>query len=505
MTDDRILYQSYKDKIISAQQAASFFEDKMVVGSSGFTKAGDSKAVLPAFAKRAEKESIGITLITGASLGLTTDTDLAQNNALYKRMPFQADAGLRNKINEGDIYFIDQHLSETAELLENKHLPQLDFAVIEATYIDENGNIIPTTSVGNSATFAKLANKIIIEINTSIPLKFKGIHDIFIQENYPNRKPINITASDTRIGENFIIIDPEKVVGIVFTELSDSFAQLSQPDAKTTAIAQHLVDFFENEIKEKRLTTSLMPLQVGIGKVANAVMSGLAKGNFKNLTMYSEVLQDSTFELIDSGKMDFASASSITVSEGCYKHLLDHFDDYKDKIILRPQNISNSAEVIRRLGIIAINTAIEFDIYGNVNSTHISGTKMMNGIGGSGDFARNAYLSIFVSQSASKEFNAISHVLPMVSHVDHSEHDVDILVTEQGLADLRGLAPRERAKLIIEKCAHPDYKEELTDYFNRASLHGGHTPHLLEEAFSFHTRFKNTSSMKQNALVKSVY
>ncbi len=184
MTDDRILYQSYKDKIISAQQAASFFEDKMVVGSSGFTKAGDSKAVLPAFAKRAEKESIGITLITGASLGLTTDTDLAQNNALYKRMPFQADAGLRNKINEGDIYFIDQHLSETAELLENKHLPKLDFAVIEATYIDENGNIIPTTSVGNSATFAKLANKVIIEINTSIPLKFKGIHDIFIQENY---------------------------------------------------------------------------------------------------------------------------------------------------------------------------------------------------------------------------------------------------------------------------------------------------------------------------------
>lgn len=505
MTDDRILYQSYKDKIISAQQAASFFEDKMVVGSSGFTKAGDSKAVLPAFAKRAEKESIGITLITGASLGLTTDTDLAQNNALYKRMPFQADAGLRNKINEGDIYFIDQHLSETAELLENKHLPQLDFAVIEATYIDENGNIIPTTSVGNSATFAKLANKIIIEINTSIPLKFKGIHDIFIQENYPNRKPINITSSDTRIGENFITIDPEKVVGIVFTELSDSFAQLSQPDAKTTAIAQHLVDFFENEIKEKRLTNSLMPLQVGIGKVANAVMSGLAKGNFKNLTMYSEVLQDSTFELIDSGKMDFASASSITVSEGCYKHLLDHFDDYKNKIILRPQNISNSAEVIRRLGIIAINTAIEFDIYGNVNSTHISGTKMMNGIGGSGDFARNAYLSIFVSQSASKEFNAISHVLPMVSHVDHSEHDVDILVTEQGLADLRGLAPRERAKLIIEKCAHPDYKEELADYFNRASLHGGHTPHLLEEAFSFHTRFKNTGSMKQNALVKSVY
>ena len=501
MTENRILYQDYEAKIISATEAANVIQDKMIVGSSGFTKAGDSKAVLPAFAKRAEMEEIGITLITGASLGFTTDNDLAKNNALYRRMPFQADAGLRNKINEGDIYFIDQHLSETSELLENKHLPQLDLAIIEATYIDENGNIIPTTSVGNSATFAKLASKIIIEINTSIPLNFKGIHDITSHEAYPNRKPVAITKPDSRIGQDFIAIDREKVIGLVYTNLSDSSAQVTAPDAKTSAIGQHLVAFFESEIEAGRMTPSLMPLQVGIGKVANAVMSGLAKGNFSNLTMYSEVLQDSTFELIDSGKMSFASASSITVSEGCYKHLLDNFEQYKDKIILRPQNISNSPEVIRRLGLITINTAIEFDIYGNVNSTHISGTKMMNGIGGSGDFARNAYLSIFVTQSASKEFNAISHVLPMVSHVDHTEHDVDILVTEQGLADLRGLAPRERAKLIIEKCAYPEYKEALTDYFNRACIRGGHTPHLLEEAFSFHTSYNETGTMKQNCLV----
>jgi len=149
------------------------------------------------------------------------------------------------------------------------------------------------------------------------------------------------------------------------------------------------------------------------------------------------------------------------------------------------------------LGIIAINTAIEFDIYGNVNSTHIGGTKMMNGIGGSGDFARNAYLSIFVTPSVSKENNAISHVLPMVSHTDHTEHDVDILVTEQGLADLRGLAPRERAIAIIENCVHPDYKEALESYFERALINGGHTPHLLEEAFSWHINYQKTVTMKQ--------
>lgn len=497
MQPERIPYIDYQKKILTATEAASLFKDRMVVGSSGFTKAGDSKAVLPAFAKRAANEHIGITLITGASLGHTTDSDLAEANALYKRMPFQVDASLRKKINSGDVFFIDQHLSETAEQLNNGHLPQLDFAVIEALGVDEKGNIIPTTSIGNSATFAKLAKKVIIEINTSIPLSFNGIHDVIIPDAYPHRNILPVTEPQTRIGIGHIPVDPAKVVGIVFTELPDSPASTAEPDEKTIAIAAHLTAFFEKEVASGRLTSSLLPLQAGIGKVANAVMMGFEKGNFNNLTMYSEVLQDCTFHLIDSGKMDFASASSITVSKECYDHLLNNFDKYKDKIVLRPQNISNAPEIIRRLGVIAINTAIEFDIYGNVNSTHLSGTKMMNGIGGSGDFARNAYLSIFVTQAASKDGNSISHVVPMVSHTDHNEHDVDILVTEQGLADLRGLAPRERAKVIIENCAHPDYKDALLDYYERACLRGGHTPHILEEAFSWHIALQNSGSMKQ--------
>jgi len=211
--------------------------------------------------------------------------------------------------------------------------------------------------------------------------------------------------------------------------------------------------------------------------------------------MYSEVLQDSTFELFDAGKLDFASASSITLSEACAARVFPNIGRYKDRLILRPQEISNYPEIIRRLGIIAINTALEFDIYGNVNSTHVGGTHMMNGIGGSGDFARNAYISVFVTKSVAKA-GKISSVVPMVAHVDHTEHDVDVLVTELGYADLRGLAPRERAPLIIEKCAHPDYHDVLRDYFDRAcKTVGGQTPHILEEAFSLHEKFKKTGSM----------
>lgn len=493
---DRILFEDYKQKIISADTAAQLIPNKAVVGASGFTKAGDSKSVLPAFAKRAATEDVAITLITGASLGHTTDADLAANHALLRRMPFQADSTLRKSINNYEVKYVDQHLSETVEQLICGHIPSVDIAIIEASGIDENGNIFPTTSIGNSAYFAASAKQIIIEINTLVPKTFTGIHDNIVPKSYPDRDIINIHTPTDRIGDPFITVDSKKVIGVVFTDILDQPAVISDPDEKTMAISGHLLNFFEGEVAKGKLTYSLLPLQAGIGKVANAVLMGFKGSKFKNLTMYSEVLQDSTFELIDAGNMDFASGSSITVTEKMYHNILHNFDSYKNKLVLRPQNISNAPEVIRRLGVIGINTAIEVDIYGNVNSTHIGGNKMMNGIGGSGDFARNAYLSIFVTQAASKE-NKISHVLPMVSHVDHTEHDVDILVTDQGLADLRGLSPRERAEAIIENCVHPDYKDEIRDYFKRACERGGHTPHLMEEAFTFHIRFNETGSMKK--------
>jgi succinyl-CoA:acetate CoA-transferase len=121
----------------------------------------------------------------------------------------------------------------------------------------------------------------------------------------------------------------------------------------------------------------------------------------------------------------------------------------------------------------------------------------MNGIGGSGDFARNAYLSVFMSASTAKD-GRISSIVPMASHVDHTEHDTMVVVTEQGLADLRGLSPKQRARLVIERCAHPDYRAMLQDYFDRAcrDSHGKHTPHLLGEALSWHQRLVESGSMR---------
>jgi succinyl-CoA:acetate CoA-transferase len=297
-----------------------------------------------------------------------------------------------------------------------------------------------------------------------------------------------------RIGRIGIKIDLTKIIGIVLTNKMDSPSENVLDDPVQDAMATNLRNFFLSEIKVGRMTESLYPLQAGVGSVANAGLWGLLEGPFRNLTMWSEVLQDSTWDLIDAGRMTAATGTAITVSQKKAEEIYSNWGRYRYKVCLRPIFISNSPEIIKRLNLIAVNTAMDVDIYGNVNSTNIGGTHMMNGIGGSGDFARNASYTIFVTKSYAKG-GALSSVVPMVTHHDHTEHDVDILITERGLADLRGLAPRERTKVIIENTAHPDYREILSDYAREAAAKGGHTPHILSKAFALHEKFEATGSM----------
>ena len=501
MFKDRIRLPALMDKVVSSHQAAALFRDGMTVGMSGFTRAGDAKAIPLALVERARQAPLNLTLITGASLGNDSDGLMANAGVVARRMPFQSDAALRRKINTGEVMFIDQHLSDTAELLRSGSLAPIDIAVIEAVAIREDGSIVPTMSVGNSASFAQQARQVIVEINLNAPLELEGLHDIYLPQARPRREPLPLVSPWDRIGSSSIPVDPARIAAIVFTDSPDSPSNVLPPDAQTDAIARHVVAFLEREVEAGRMDSDLLPLQAGIGTIANAVLHGLTQSSFRNLTMYSEVLQDSALELLDSGHLAMASASSITLSAAAHERFLANIEQYRKRIVLRPQEISNHPELVRRLGVIALNTALEFDLYGNVNSTHVGGTHMMNGIGGSGDFARNGQLAIFVSKSVAKD-GAISSVVPMVSHVDHTEHDVDVLVTEWGLADLRGLAPRERAPLIIEHCAHPSYRQQLWAYYEEALRGGGQTPHVLEKAFAWHTRYSMEGTMHEDGLVK---
>lgn len=499
---ERIKDKRLWDRVVTAEEAASWIQDGMTLGLSGFTRAGDAKAVPFALVKRAEAETFKVNVFTGASLGSDVDKLFAEAGILGKRLPFQADPTMRKGINQGDFLFVDQHLSHTAEYLRSNVLPQVDFAILEAVSITEDGLVIPSTSVGNSLSFADNAKSIIIELNLAQTTQLEGLHDLYLPEKQGQRGPIPLSNPSDRIGTIGIPVDVEKVKGIVLTNLEDSPSTIVAPDDETLIMAQHLMEFLRKEIKAGRLSEKLAPLQSGIGSVANAVLHGMLESEFEDLEVYSEVLQDSVFELIDAGKVKFASGCSITLSETKMKEVYNNFDKYRDLIVLRPQEISNHPEIIRRLGLISINTALELDIYGNVNSTHVLGTKMMNGIGGSGDFARNARLGIFVTKSIAKG-GKISSIVPFVSHVDHTEHDVDVIVTEQGYADLRGLAPRERVELIIENCAHPMYRQQLREYYQEALTRGGQTPHVLEKAFSWHTNFAKNGTMLQESLVEA--
>ena len=497
MFKDRIRNKELMGKICSAEDAANLITDGMTIGTSGFTPSGYPKAVPLALARRVEKgDKIRISLLTGASVGDELDGALAKIGAIKKRLPYQTEKNIRNKINNGDCQYVDMHLSHTPQYVNYGYLGKIDYAVIEAVAIIAEGHIIPSTSVGNSPTFVQAADKVIVEINTTQPLELEGIHDIYLPENPPVREPIPITRPDDRIGTSYISCGLDKIGAIVITDIKDNVRPLGPIDDVSRKISAHLIAFLEDEVKAGRLPKNLLPLQSGVGSVANAVLGGLVDSKFNRLYCYTEVIQDSMFDLLDADKVLMASGTSITPSEEGLIRFYDNLARYRKRMILRPQEISNNPEVARRLGVIAMNTAMEVDIYGNVNSTHVMGTKMMNGIGGSGDFTRNAALSIFTTASVAKGGD-ISCIVPMVSHHDHTEHDVMVIVTEQGLADLRGTSPTERARKIIQNCAHPDYRDMLMDYLGRAlKKQGKHTPHILTEALSWHQRFIDTGTMK---------
>jgi succinyl-CoA:acetate CoA-transferase len=499
MYEGRLRNSGLLSRVTSAEDAALLIKDGMILGASGFTPSGYPKAVPLALAKRVREtgEKMKIGLFTGASVGDELDGELVRNGIIGRRLPYQTNDSLRNSINQRDCEFIDMHLSHTPQYIRYGYLGGIDIAIIEAVAITEEGHIVPSTSIGNSPCFVEKAEKVIVEINTSQPLELDGMADIYIPENPPFRKPIPILTPNDRIGTTYIPCGVDKIAAVVITDIPDGVKPLAPVDDIAKRISSNLIEFLIFEVKKGRLPKNLLPLQSGVGSVANAVLAGLLDSSFENLSCYSEVVQDSMLDLLDCGKARCASTTSITLSAHRMAEFKRNVRSYKDKLILRPQEISNNPEVIRRLGIISINTAIEADIYGNVNSTHIMGQKMMNGIGGSGDFARNAFLSIFTTESTAKR-GAISSIVPMVSHCDHSEHDVMVIITENGVADLRGTSPKERARRIIENCAHDDYKPLLREYLERAEkTRPGHTAHILKEAYDMHIRYMDTGTMSK--------
>lgn len=509
----RVRYAPYLERVKKAHELIPLFKHGQYLGWSGFTGVGTPKCVPEALVDHVVQNNLQgklkFNLFVGASAG--SEEELwATHDMIIKRAPHQVGKPIARAINAGQINFFDKHLSMFPQDLTYGFYTKdrtdgkiLDYMIIEATAIKEDGSIVPGPSVGGSPEFVSVSDKVIIEVNTATP-SFEGIHDIDMPVLPPYRVPYPYVKVDDKCGRNSIPVDPDRVVAIVESTTRDKVPPNTPSDAMSQSIASHLVEFFRNEVKHGRLPENLLPLQSGIGNIANAVIEGLTDANFKHLNVWTEVLQDSFLNLFENGSLDFATATSVRLTEAGFERVFSNWDKFKDKICLRSQVVSNSPEIIRRLGVIAMNTPVEVDIYGHANSTNVNGSRMLNGLGGSADFLRNAKLSIMHCPSArptKTDPTGISSIVPMVSHVDQTEHDLDVVVTEQGLADLRGLAPRERAREIIKQCAHPDYKDLLTEYLHKAEHYAAqhnclHEPHMLKNAFKFHTNLQDKGTMK---------
>ena len=483
---------------LSAEEAAQTIGHGAAVAFGGFTAAGAPKAIPRALAARARQEHAAgrpfrLRVLSGASTGADLDEALAQAEAIAWRAPYQSSRTLRDQLNNGQADFVDIHLSHLPQMVAEGFLGKIDVAVIEATEVTADGRVYLTSSVGASPSFLAAAERVIIEVNRYHHPRVSRMCDIAILPNPPYRRAIPLYHPMDRIGWAYAAVDPDKIIGVVEHEQPDGVAVPSAPDDCSRRIAQHFIECILREQRAGRIPPEFLPLQSGVGNIANAMLAGLGEHpDCPPFYMFTEVLQDSVVGLLESGKALGASTCSLTVSDEKLRRIYDNLDFFESRIILRPQEITNNPGLVRRLGVITTNTALEVDIYGHVNSTHVGGTKMMNGIGGSGDFTRNAYLSFFLCPSIAKG-GSISTIVPMCTHVDHNEHSVQFVVTEQGFADLRGLSPTERARRLIDHCAHPAYRDYLHRYLEDAPP--GHIRHDLDRCFELHRNLRDHGRM----------
>jgi succinyl-CoA:acetate CoA-transferase len=486
---DRIGCKKLMDRIASAEVAVGAIDSGMTIGVCS-----DLLPICRALERRATgRDQFRLRLVAGVAI-LEADRILGNAGIIQHRVGQQT--LLRRSINNGDADYLDSPLGLFYQSMRRGDFGSLDWAIVEAIRITEEGHLVPSYRLHDMPNFVLAAKRVIVQLNTYYPPEIEGMHDVYIPSDPPNRQPIPIRRVDDRIGTPYIPVDPEKIAFIVGSDSPEPMDLDHTIDDASRRIGMNLVELFRDEVSLGKLPPRLLPIEMGLGAVPSAVLDELGKSEFENLEFYSAVLNDRILNLIAKGKVRAASGTGFFLTAEGERELLQNLALYKRHVVLRPVEIADCPEVILRLGGIALNGAVEVDIYGHVNSSHVMSGDVISGIGGASEFALNAYLSVILLPSVAKS-GEISSIVPMVSHVDISEHGVDVVVTEQGVADLRGLTPKERAEAIIGRCAHPDYRPHLQDYCARAVAGGGgHEPHLLDEALSFHQRFLRTGTMK---------
>lgn len=415
-------------------------------------------------------------------MGEEIDVHLVEAGAIERRFAYQSTEEARKAANRREVAFSDRNVSQLGDEVQYGGLVDPDIAIVEVVAVGEDW-FVPSTSIGQAPAFVEAADQLLIELNHRQPLELQMLHDIYRPDSPPDRDPIPLNGPGERIGEPYIEFSASKLAGVVETDDVDSTYTFRDPTEADLEIASNLGDFLEVEMDRTSVFDDVVNLQFGVGSLGNALMTELKELDFgdRDVVYFGELIQDGLLDMLDQDRLESASATSMALTEEGQQRLFRDIERYAKDVVLRPADISNHPGVIDQFGVIGVNSAVEVDIYGNVNSTHVAGEQVINGIGGSGDFNRNSLITVCALPST-LQGGDVSRVVLMTFHVDHTEHDVDVFITEQGVADVRGCAPTERAELIINQCAHPSFESELYSYLEDVCAEDGHIPQDVQRA-----------------------
>ncbi|UHQ98526.1 acetyl-CoA hydrolase (plasmid) [Natrinema zhouii] len=466
--------------LTDAASAAAQIDSDATVLTSGFGSVGYPKRIPLALAE--SDRELSLTVVSSGNVGDEIDVSLVESGAIDRRFTYQSSAAARAATNRREIAFSDRNASSIGDDIQYGGLVDPDVAIVEAIAVGEDW-FVPSTSIGQVPAFVEATDELLVEVNHRQPLEVQSLHDVYRPDAPPSRGPIPLTEPGDRIGTSAIGFDPEKLVGVVEADRADDTYSFREPTDDDLAIADNLGDFLAAELERSPAFEDEVHFQFGVGSLGNALMGELRSLEFgdRDVAYFGELIQDGLFDMLDAGELECASATALALTDEGQDRLFADVERYARDVVLRPTDVSNHPGLIDRFGVIGVNSAIEFDIYGNVNSTHVGGTRMINGVGGSGDFNRNALLTICALPSTHDD-GEISRVIPMAFHVDHTEHDIDVFVTEQGVADVRGCSPIERAERIVDRCAHPSFETRLRDYLDDVRDQSAHIPHDIRRA-----------------------
>ena len=172
------------------------------------------------------------------------------------------------------------------------------------------------------------------------------MHDIYQPLDPPYRREIPIYKPSDRIGVPVVKVDPKKIIGIVESDKRDGVKPFAPVDEVTMKIGNNVCNFLAQQLKSGLIPPQFLPLQSGVGNIANAVLACLGSNpDIPAFEMYTEVVQDAVIDLMKEGKCKFASSCSLTVSDDKLNEVFQNIGFFHDKIILRPGEITNNPEV----------------------------------------------------------------------------------------------------------------------------------------------------------------